>query len=410
MRTLLLMSQTGGGHKASAQALKAGFELYYPQRTDVTMVDLLIDHIAPPLNQLPKTYGVIANHMPWLWQMLWSTGSYPNATRQLMEGIAYLSEQWVVELLEEQRPDLLISVHPLVHELIFHALDVLQWKIPFFTVVTDLASTHPLWFHPRITTCFVASDASHQHALACGLQPTQVRQYGLPVRPAFADPQPAKAEIRKTLQMHPDLPAVLLVGGGDGIGPVAAIAQQLEKHLSSSGQPSGQLIVICGHNQSLYQQLRAHQWQIPTHIHGFVDNMPQWMAAADCIVTKAGPGTIAEATICGLPILLSGFIPGQEEGNLPFVVEQGAGAFCEDPVQIGQTVARWFGPERQQLAVMSERSRQLARPQATQQIEQAIMKLVVGSSTTGRVPLPVPNAWLFEHTKPRFMSQRRRTQ
>lgn len=397
MRALLLMSHTGGGHKASAQALQAGFALHHPQHVDTTMMDLLIDYVAPPLNQLPKTYGVIANHMPWLWQMLWSTGSYPNATRQLMEGIAYLSEPRVVALLEEERPDLLISVHPLVHELLFHALDVLQWQIPVFTVVTDLASTHPLWFHPRVTTCFVASEASYQHALACGLQPTQVRQTGLPVRPAFAAPQPAKAAVRQTLGMAPDLPAVLLVGGGDGIGPVAEIAQQLDAHLSSSGQLSGQMVVICGHNQSLYQQLRAIQWRIPVKIHGFVDNMPQWMTATDCIVTKAGPGTIAEATIAGLPIILSGFIPGQEEGNIPFVVEGGAGAFCEDPAQIGQTVARWFGPERQQLAQMSIRSRQLARPHATAQITQAILKLTQATPPS-RLPFMSQPSWLWGRT------------
>lgn len=393
MRTLLLMSHTGGGHKASAQALKAGFATHYPQQVEVAMADLLIDYVAPPLNQLPKTYGVIANHMPWLWQMLWSSGNYPHITRQLMEGVAYLSELRVVALLEEQRPDVLISVHPLVHELVFHALDVLQWQIPFFTVVTDLASTHPLWFHPRITTCFVASEASYSHALACGLQPGQVRQYGLPVRPAFTTARPPKAQVRQRLQMDPDLPAVLLVGGGDGIGPVAEIAQQLDAHLSAGGAPSGQLIVICGNNHALYQQLSSQQWHVPTRILGFVDTMPEWMTAADCIVTKAGPGTIAEATICGLPILLSGFIPGQEEGNIPFVVAQGAGAFCTEPVQIGETVARWFGPERSQLALMTERSRRLARPQATQQIAQAVMQMVPWSAERSRAGQTGPYVW-----------------
>lgn len=393
MRILLLMSHTGGGHKASAQALKAGFALDYPQAVDVAMADLLIDYVAPPLNQLPKTYGVIANHMPWLWQMLWSSGNYPAITRQLMEGVAYLSEPWLVDLLEKQRPDLLISVHPLVHELTFHALDVLQWKIPFFTVVTDLASTHPLWFHPRITTCFVASAASYAHALACGLQPTQVRQYGLPVRPAFAAAQPPKAQLRQRLQMNPELPAVLLVGGGDGIGPVAEIARQVDTQLANGDQPSGQLVVICGNNHQLYQQLSAEPWQIPTHILGFVDNMQEWMAAADCLVTKAGPGTIAEATIAGLPILLSGFIPGQEEGNIPFIVDQGAGAFCADPVQIGETIAQWFGPERAQLRLMSERSRQLARPQATQQIIQSIMQMVETPTAKSSAPHSLPYAW-----------------
>lgn len=55
-------------------------------------------------------------------------------------------------------------------------------------------------------------------------------------------------------------------------------------------------------------------------IKGFVDNMPEWMTASDMIISKAGPGTIAESLICGLPVLLNGFVPCQEEGNVPFVL------------------------------------------------------------------------------------------
>ncbi len=111
-------------------------------------------------------------------------------------------------------------------------------------------------------------------------------------------------------------------------------------------------------------------------IHGFVDNMPDWMAACDCIVTKAGPGTIAEALVRGLPILLSGFIPGQEEGNVPYVVDNGAGAFSTDPEEIARIVARWFGPDREQLAVLAERAKKMGNPDATLHIVEEVAKLV----------------------------------
>jgi len=70
------------------------------------------------------------------------------------------------------------------------------------------------------------------------------------------------------------------------------------------------------------------------------------MAACDCIITKAGPGTIAEALSRGLPIVLSGFIPGQEEGNVPYVVNNQAGVHCEEPAAIARTVQRWFGADQ----------------------------------------------------------------
>ena len=82
------------------------------------------------------------------------------------------------------------------------------------------------------------------------------------------------------------------------------------------------------------------------------------MAACDCIVTKAGPGTIAEALISGLPIVLSGFIPGQEEGNVPYVVDNGVGEYNADPDAIAAIVARWFGPEREKLRTMAAKGAQ----------------------------------------------------
>jgi 1,2-diacylglycerol 3-beta-galactosyltransferase len=102
------------------------------------------------------------------------------------------------------------------------------------------------------------------------------------------------------------------------------------------------------------------------------------MAACDCIVTKAGPGTIAEALISGLPIVLSGFIPGQEEGNVPYVVDNGVGEYCTAPAAIAQIVARWFGPERTHLAAMSAKARSMGHPQATFEIVRSIVGVMEG--------------------------------
>ena len=176
--------------------------------------------------------------------------------------------------------------------------------------------------------------------------------------------------------MNPDLPAVLVVGGGEGMGLVGEIARSVAGALAQGGRPQGQMVVICGRNQKLMAELTAHNWPIPVRITGFVYNMPDWMAACDCIVTKAGPGTIAEAVVRGLPILLSGFIPGQEEGNVPYVVDNGAGAFSTEPGEIARIVARWFGPQRDQLAVMAGQARAMGNPQATRHIVEEVAQLL----------------------------------
>ena len=102
------------------------------------------------------------------------------------------------------------------------------------------------------------------------------------------------------------------------------------------------------------------------------------MAACDCLITKAGPGTIAEALIRGLPIVLSGYIPGQEEGNVPFVIDNGVGAYSEDPVQIAAIIGWWFGSGQDDLRRMSETARSMGNPQSTFEIVRDIAMLLEG--------------------------------
>ena len=177
--------------------------------------------------------------------------------------------------------------------------------------------------------------------------------------------------------MNLDLPAVMIIGGGEGIGPVEEIAVRMAEQLSAAETPLGQMVVICGRNQDLQDRLAGRAWPMPTQVRGFVENMPDWMAACDCVVTKAGPGTIAEALISGLAIVLSGHIPGQEEGNVPFVVENGVGEYSEEPAEIARIVARWFGPERATLSARETKAKSLGHPQATFDICRSIVETLL---------------------------------
>ena len=96
-------------------------------------------------------------------------------------------------------------------------------------------------------------------------------------------------------------------------------------------------------------------WPTPVHVLGFVENMPVWMSAADCLVTKAGPGTIAEALACGLPMVLSDFVPGQEEGNVGYVQDHGVGVFSADPAEIARVVLDWLRAGNPARAAMQEK-------------------------------------------------------
>ncbi|KAH7307855.1 hypothetical protein KP509_22G080200 [Ceratopteris richardii] len=313
-RVLILMTDTGGGHRASAEALKSTFELEYGDIYEVTITDLWTDHTPWPFNQLPKSYSFLVKH-----STLWKATFHVTAPRFIHQPhFAFTSvfiARKVMRGLLKYRPDIIVSVHPLMQHVPIRLLRArgLLKKIPFTTVVTDLSTGHPTWFHRLVTRCYCPSKEVAERATKAGLKPSQIRVFGLPIRPSFCRPVRPKDELKMELGMNNELPAVLLMGGGEGMGPVEATAKALGKSLydMQSDKPIGQLVVICGRNKKLIKRLEDAEWSIPVKIKGFQTNMEEWMAACDCIITKAGPGTIAEALIRGLPLLLNDYIAGQ---------------------------------------------------------------------------------------------------
>jgi 1,2-diacylglycerol 3-beta-galactosyltransferase len=168
---------------------------------------------------------------------------------------------------------------------------------------------------------------------------------------------------------------VMLVGGGEGMGKLEDIANALERRLSENDQ----IVLICGKNQRLASRLAERDWRCKVCVRGFVTNMADYMSACDCIITKAGPGTIAEALICGLPIMLNGFIPCQEAGNVSYVLENGVGAYDEDPEAMAKIVAGWFALDGEVLEEMSKKARMLGRPEATFNIVRDLAGMACGA-------------------------------
>ena len=138
------------------------------------------------------------------------------------------------------------------------------------------------------------------------------------------------------------------------------------------------LAVIAGRNEALRNSLENADLKTPAFIYGFVENMPDLMNAADILLSKAGPGTISEAFIAGLPIILYSKMPGQENGNVDYVLNENAGVWAPSPEEILATLRHWIdNPEA--LAEMAAISKSLAMPDASYTIAQRIIDTVSGA-------------------------------
>ena len=154
------------------------------------------------------------------------------------------------------------------------------------------------------------------------------------------------------------------------MGPLAKAARAIDE----SGLNVTQ-VIVCGRNQKLKATLEADKWENPTLIHGFTRDMPDFMRASDFIVTKAGPGSIAEALNAQLPIILYAKLPGQEDGNVTFVVEEGAGVWAPYPQDVVRTLTRWISHPAERKRVI-ENCRRAGRPEAARTIAQTIGEIL----------------------------------
>lgn len=370
------MSDTGGGHRSAAEAITTALARAFPARYTVTLVDVFKRAARFPLNYAPETYLPFTTYLEWLWGVGFRVLNHRRITRLITPYLRWSIARGLRALLREHQPDLVVSTHPIFVSLGYRALRDLGARAPFITVVTDLFDAHCFWFDPAVDLCIVPTEGAYRVARRFGMPAAKLRVIGQPVSLAFADARLTPRDARSKLGLDPARTTILLVGGGEGMGPLFDIARAIERERLPI-----QLVVIAGRNQALRARLRAATWQTPIHIEGFVTNMPEWMRAADLIITKAGPGTISEALVCGLPILLSGFLPGQEAGNVTFVEQSGVGVLRQNPTALAHTLREWLTPGNPTLAQLAARAREHARPYAALDIAKVLDATLTVHST-----------------------------
>lgn len=366
-RVAILMSDTGGGHRAAAEAVQEALALEYGERVTVELIDVFLKYTPYPFNRFPLWYPAMISRGSRVWDKVYRLSNGARRSRAISI-IVYPYVRWAIRrMLREHPADVIVCVHSLFVLPIIRALG--RTRPPVITVVTDLVTVHAWWFHPAIDFTIVPTEAARQRGIRNHIHPTRIKTIGLPVAEKFAHPRGPTAALRDQLGWQQDTITILLLGGGEGMGPL----RDITTGLAAAGLPL-QLAVVCGRNETLRAELAAHDWPVPVHVYGFMANMPDLMQAADLVVTKAGPSSVIEALNSGLPIVLSGAIPGQEDGNVSYVVDEGVGLWAPGPDKVVAAVQTLLADSPARLAQMTARARRLARPNAARQIAREIAR------------------------------------
>jgi UDP-N-acetylglucosamine:LPS N-acetylglucosamine transferase len=353
----LVYFDAGGGHRAAALALKSALNAQHPTWT-VRLV-----HLMRALDPQQR-FETVTGKMPedfynWRLERGWTFGL--GAELRVMQAVIRAGHAWLIKSLRahwasQSRPDLVVSLVPNFNRALRESLQRECPKVPFVTVMTDLADLPPhFWIEPGLDLHIVCgTQRSVEQARAAGYSDAVIhRTSGMIIRPDFY--RPAVADRRKerlALNLDPDRPTGLVMFGGYGSSRMVRIAHVLDDQ---------QLIFLCGHNQALAESLRQVERSAPHAALGFSSEVGRLMAAADYFIGKPGPGALSEALHCGLPVVTFRDVSTmpQERFNTEWVEQHQVGAVVSStrqlPAAVRSVLAR-IGPLSENVARIRNRA------------------------------------------------------
>lgn len=358
-RILILTADVGFGHRSAANALAEALRELHADEIVVEIVNPLDDERTPAiLHDSQEDYDRLVREAPerYRFQYKISDASVPNA---IFEGAVTLMLYPIVrDIILDFKPDAIITTHPMYPAPVTSVLAANKLNIPFAIVVTDLADVHIQWMHKYADLWLLPTRQASIQAVENGLPEEKIQITGIPVRPAIFKETRTPQEIRLEKGWDPDLTTILVVGSKR----VNNLKDFL--HILNHSGHAIQLVIVTGGDVELYEQLEREEWHVRTHLYGFVEDMPAFMRAADCVISKAGGLIVTESLASGLPLLLVDVTPGQEEGNAEYVVHNGAGERVEEPLRALEILAHWLGNNRRTLLEYQSRACALGKPQS----------------------------------------------
>jgi len=266
-------------------------------------------------------------------------------------------------LMERERPDVVICTHAFPCGVMAEYRRQFEDAPPVVGVVTDFA-VHSYWMHDNVAAYAVATPEMRSAMIARGIEGDRIHVTGIPIKPQFSADAVNRTALRERLGLPPDRRVALLMGGGLGIGPLGKMLDALD----GVGEPVCAVAIVGRGARSEARVLaRATRVGYPVRVLRFVENVYDYMHAADVLVTKPGGLTSAEALAAHLPLLLFKPLPGQEERNTRYLVQRGAAVRAKTQDDLGRQAATLLadGGKREK---MREAMARLAKPDAAAQI------------------------------------------
>jgi processive 1,2-diacylglycerol beta-glucosyltransferase len=369
MKLLILTVSAGAGHIKAAEALKETCQQHFP---NICCESYDVATLTPGFFKLltVDSYHFMANHTPTLWGILYNMldkepSNLSRGISRLFDNIAY---QRFFRFVNNFNPDFILATHFVPVQMLVNKFATKRNRFPIGLVITDYYP-HAFWINKKCDVFFVASEEIKWYLNSrYRIQQDRIVVTGIPVKSAFTENK-NRAELIKKFGLKEGAKTVLLLCGGYGN---LSVGNALERLLSFQ---DFQIIVIAGANENLRKKFEqiAERSNGRVKVFGFVNNMHEFMDVADFTVTKPGGLTVVECLTKELPMVLLSVVPGQEDKNCDFLLEEGAAVKVSNLDMLEYKIRELLQNDKK-LLYMKQNARRIKRPRAAYEIIENISK------------------------------------
>ncbi|MDF2522477.1 MAG: Monogalactosyldiacylglycerol synthase [Clostridiales bacterium] len=371
MDVLLLSVSTGDGHLKAAEAIRENIEMNFPKSR--TLIVDTFKYVHPFIDKLiVGSYINILKKTPQVYGKLYDFSENDDNIIDLSMAVNKLFSYRLEKLINDFKPSIIVCTHPFPLQMLSNLKRKNKINVPVVAIVTDFFA-HPLWLQYNIEAYVVAHEKMKYEMSLLGMDENIIHALGIPVTKNFLHKKNKYALLKK-LGFDQKL-TLLIMGGSMGFGEIKDIFLQM-----LDCNKDIQIIVVTGRNTRLKEELDLHAANSSkkVRIFSYTDMIADLMDISDFIITKPGGMTISEALVKKLPLLLSSPIPGQEERNAQFLINNGAAIRMQKGDNV-ENFLRQINDNPSRFIHMKETAKSLSRPKAAQNTVDLINKMISGS-------------------------------
>lgn len=363
-RVLLMYISEVSGHRSASRAVENAIKRLNPA---AEILNINAFNYTNPVWEriINRAYMSVVKNTPEIWDYLYDNPKVLRRTQRIRELIHRSNTEKIKTLFDEFKPDVVACTQAYPCGMTADYKKTFNLDLPIVGILTDFAP-HSYWIYDNVDAYIVPAPEVGQKLIRDGVSEERIKPLGIPIDPKFSIPLDKDA-IRQELGIDSRLPAILIMGGGQGLGPVKKILATIDRL-----REDFQVLVVTGTNKKLFNWIKRRRFRKKVFGFGYVDFIERLMEVATFIITKPGGVTTAEALAKGLPIIIMHPLPGQEAMNTRFLLDKGISVKADSERELANLID-WLLANPGKLRQMSQAARFYARPYSAIKIAELIL-------------------------------------